>query len=35
MFGKIKKIDEINKTIKLDTDEIIPFEDVLQIKIMR
>lgn len=34
-FGKIKKIDEINKIIKLDTDEIIPFEDVLQIKIMR
>ena len=34
-FGKIKKIDEINKLIKLDTEETIPFDDVLQIKLMR
>lgn len=34
-FGKIKKLDEINKLIKLDTEESIPFDDVLQIKLMR
>lgn len=34
-FGKIKKLDTINKQIKLDTEEAIPFEDVLQIRIMR
>ena len=34
-FGRIKKLDTINKQIKLDTEETIPFEDVLQIRIMR
>ena len=34
-FGKIKKLDSTNKKIKLNTEETIPFEDVLQIKIMR
>lgn len=34
-FGKIKKIDEINKTILLDTLELFGVDDILDIKIVR
>ena len=34
-FGKIKKIDEINKTILLDTLELFSVDDILDIKIVR
>ena len=34
-FGFIKKIDSVKKAIKLDTEETILLEDIIQIKIVR
>lgn len=34
-FGKIKSIDPINKTIKLDTFEVIDFDSIMRIKMVK
>ena len=33
-YGKIKKIDQINRFLVMDTNETIPFDDVMMIRLV-